>query len=71
MGIEIRIAKGETIEILEADINRIAFVRDIEIDKAIRQGYEVFATKDQWFEPCGPISFEDDCYFMPMKRTRI
>ena len=68
MGTEIRIAQGETIEILEADINKIASVRDIEIDRDIRQGYEVVATKDQWFEPCGPISFENGCYFMPMKR---
>ena len=68
MGTEVRIAQGKTIELLEADINRIASIRDIEIDKAMKQGHSVSAYKDEWFAPCGPISFENGCYFMPMKR---
>ncbi len=67
--VEIKIATGTTIEYLEREVNRIAHIRDDEINAEIEAGYEPSCFAGDSFVPCGSISFVNEIYTLPMIRT--
>lgn len=52
---EIKLATGWSIEQLENSVNKIANIRQDEIDKMLDAGMDVLDREDYWFKPIGVI----------------
>ena len=68
MRYEVRLARGRTVKEFEKECNRLAQVRQGEIDAALDRHEDVVDMKEMWFKPDGPVGYEHGQYFQVWTR---
>ncbi|MHC4310929.1 MAG: hypothetical protein ACYSW3_00475 [Planctomycetota bacterium] len=68
MKYQVRLASGSSIEAFEEECNKLAQLRQQEIDAALDRGEDVMVLNQEFFVPSGPVGYANGRYFQVWTR---